>query len=699
MFKAVVGQTEGTDTPRVTRTVIGQCQAQLKGLCPTAGILFAADHFDHALAVGEIAAAFPGLELAGCTSSGEMSSTMGFSQDSMCLMLFASDTISIASGIGLDLSKAAGNAVRHAVADARSRLDGEPSLCFIFPCVLSGGIEMVLSTIYETLGPGCKLFGGVAGADQFVVNKILQFSRKSVYSDGVSVLLFAGPIRVSSVICNSWEPVGYRSVVDAVDGNRVHRIGGRTALRFFREAFGPYAVPLYEMPLAIFEDNGRYYLRSPISFDENDESLDCATPIPEGQKIQLTEATPENILSNLKERLHRLVEDAGDDWLPQAALLFSCVSRRWIMGLRTREELDLSISVLPANIPIAGFYTFGEIVSLADTQAPKLHNCTLVAILLGEDKCDSNACVSEVRHGVAAGETKEDVELLAKKLSRAQESQTRLEMQKDSFTHVLRRMSQDLAQAKHRIEEQNQILKESLTLAQEVQQNLIPDEAPAVDGFDVAGCSLYCDETGGDYLDYLPGKDGLAVVVGDVSGHGIAAALLMTTARALLRMRASIGGTPREFVTDLNRFLAADVGNSGSFMTLIYLRLNPDERSVTWVRAGHEPALCYTPDINKFNELRGEGMALGVVDDITYDEYTTSPLRPGEIIVLATDGITETRDTKGRLFGRKRLMEIVRKSANQPAASILEACLQGVQDFRAGLPREDDETLVVIIVR
>ncbi len=699
MFKAVVGQTEGTNTPRVTRTVIGQCRAQLKGLCPTAGILFAADHFDHALAVGGIAAAFPGLELAGCTSSGEMSSFMGFSQDSMCLVLFASDTISIASGIGLGLSKAAGNAVRHAVADARSRLDGEPSLCFIFPCVLSGGIETVLSTIYETLGPGCKLFGGVAGADQFTVSKILQFSRKSVYSDGVSVLLFAGPLKVSSVICNSWEPVGYRSVVDAVDGNRVKRIGGRTALRFFREAFGPYAVPLYEMPLAIFEDNGRFYLRSPIRFDENDESLDCATPIPEGQKIQLTEATPESIITNLKDRLHRLVEDVDEDWCPRVALLFSCVSRRWIMGLRTREELALSISALPANIPIAGFYTFGEIAPIAETKMPKLHNCTLVAVLLGEDKSDLDACVPAARHRVSAGETREDVELLAKKLARARESQTRLEMQKESFTHVLRRMTKDLARAKHRIEEQTQILKESLTLAQEVQQNLIPNEVPAVDGFEVAGCSLYCDETGGDYIDYLPGQDGLAVVVGDVSGHGIAAALLMTTARALLRMRASIGGTPAEFVTDLNRFLASDVGESGRFMTLIYLRLNPDERTVTWVRAGHEPALCYTPDTNKFHELRGEGMALGVVDDITYHEYTSSPLQPGEIIVLTTDGITETRDTRGRLFGRKRLMEIVRNSAHQPAGSILEACLQGVQDFRAGLPREDDETLVVIIAR
>lgn len=470
MFKAVVGQTEGTDTRKVSQTVIEQCKAQLNGICPTAGILFAADHYDHALAVKEIAAAFPGLELAGCTSSGEMSSAMGFSQDSMCLMLFASDTISIAGGIGLDLSKASGKAVRHAVVDARSRLDGEPSLCLIFPCILSGGIETVLSTLHETLGPGCKLFGGVAGADAFAVDKVLQFSRENVYSDAVSVLLFAGSIRVASVICNSWEPVGYRSVIDEARGNRVKRIGGRTALQFFRESFGPFAVPLFEMPLAIFDDKERFYLRSAISFDENDESVDCATPIPEGQKIQLTEATPESITTDLRDSLHRLVEDVGEKWSPRVALLFSCASRRWIMGLRTSEELALSTSILPATIPIAGFYTFGEIAPIAENKPPKLHNCTLVALLLGEEKSDPEASVSEIRHRDSAGEDNEDVKLLAKKLARARESQSRLEMQKESFTNVLRRMGEDLAQAKHRIEEQNQILKESLTLAQEVQR-------------------------------------------------------------------------------------------------------------------------------------------------------------------------------------------------------------------------------------
>ncbi|MDM8518344.1 FIST N-terminal domain-containing protein, partial [Desulfobacterales bacterium HSG16] len=450
MFKSVTGQAEGTDTHKVSRTIIEQCQTQLNGLSPTAGLLFSADHFDHKIAVEKIAASFPGIELAGCTSGGEMSSSMGFSQDSMCLMLFASDTISIASGIGLNVTKSPAEAARHAVDDALSRLEAEPSVCLIFP-VLNRGIETILSTIHQKLGPECRSFGGIPCSEYFIADKILQFSRKNVYSNAVSIMLFAGPVKAASVICNSWEPVGYRSMIEEVDGTRVKRIGGHTALQFFRKSFGPYAVPLPEMPFAIFDDNERFYLRSPMNFDEKDESIVYATPIPKGQKIQLTEATPESIMTDLKDSLCKLMKEIGKKWQPQAALLFSCAARRWIMGLRTSEEMALSASVFPANIPITGFYTHGEIAPIAENRTSKLHNCTLVALLLGEDKIDSEDNIaSEIRSRIIADKSHEDVKLLAKKFIRARESQARLELQKKSFTNILRRMNDDLTQAQHR---------------------------------------------------------------------------------------------------------------------------------------------------------------------------------------------------------------------------------------------------------
>jgi sigma-B regulation protein RsbU (phosphoserine phosphatase) len=114
------------------------------------------------------------------------------------------------------------------------------------------------------------------------------------------------------------------------------------------------------------------------------------------------------------------------------------------------------------------------------------------------------------------------------------------------------------------------------------------------------------------------------------------------------------------------------------------------------VRAGHEPGLHYKPQTEETVELRGKGLALGVMEDIDYEEYTISSVDSGEIIVLGTDGVTETRNAEGTPFGRERLMKIVRENAAGSASEILEACMKALQQFRGDRHRDDDETLVVI---
>ena len=135
--------------------------------------------------------------------------------------------------------------------------------------------------------------------------------------------------------------------------------------------------------------------------------------------------------------------------------------------------------------------------------------------------------------------------------------------------------------------------KKALTLAAEVQKSLLPHEPPNVPGLDVAGENISCDEIGGDYFDYLrtnTDEGGFTILVGDISGHGVDAALLMTTARAFLRMRASRPGSLDEIVTELNQHLTRDVLGTGRFMTLFCMTFNRDRDRLEWVRAGHEPA-------------------------------------------------------------------------------------------------------------
>jgi sigma-B regulation protein RsbU (phosphoserine phosphatase) len=241
---------------------------------------------------------------------------------------------------------------------------------------------------------------------------------------------------------------------------------------------------------------------------------------------------------------------------------------------------------------------------------------------------------------------------------------------------------------------------ESLQLATEVQQNLLPQAAPSLPGLDIAGLSSYCDETGGDYYDYLEIPQdpfsATAVVVGDVSGHGVHAALLMASARAALRLRASLPGGPAEIIADVNRRFTSDVGCSGAFMTLFYLAIDRPCKTIRWVRAGHDPAICYDPVSERFEEFGGQGVPLGVDETAAFEESEKKELRPGEIIFIGTDGIWETTAPDGRLFGKKNLSDLIRTFSGRSAGEITQEVLKALEAFRQGRKPSDDITMVVI---
>lgn len=244
--------------------------------------------------------------------------------------------------------------------------------------------------------------------------------------------------------------------------------------------------------------------------------------------------------------------------------------------------------------------------------------------------------------------------------------------------------------------------KKALALAGEVQKSLLPQQGPTIHGLDIAGRNVSCEEIGGDYFDFIwqpeMGQGPFTAVVGDISGHGVDSALLMTTARAFLRMRASQPGTIGEIVSAMNSHLARDVVDSGRFMTLFYLTVEPSARRLCWVRAGHDPALLYDPATDVFEELRGEGIALGVIDDVRYLEYCREDLHNGQVIAIGTDGIWEAFSIHGEMFGKNRLRACIREHAAKSGSEILAAVYQELKQFTAGRRNEDDITLVVIKV-
>jgi len=243
-------------------------------------------------------------------------------------------------------------------------------------------------------------------------------------------------------------------------------------------------------------------------------------------------------------------------------------------------------------------------------------------------------------------------------------------------------------------------MRQSLDLAMEVQQNLLPKGNLEIDGFDIAGKSLYCDETGGDYYDFIvsgEAKDrNIGVAIGDVSGHGIPSALLMATVRSSLRQRLSLPGSIDRIINDVNRQLARDVEDTGQFMTMFYLNIDAANQKLKWVRAGHEPGIFYDPGTDTFEELKGTGIALGVFEEWQYEMNERNGLAPGQFIVLSTDGVWEAHNSDGEIFGKTRFNEIIRQHAAKKAEEIIEAVITAVNQFQNESGAEDDITLIVI---
>jgi serine phosphatase RsbU (regulator of sigma subunit) len=254
----------------------------------------------------------------------------------------------------------------------------------------------------------------------------------------------------------------------------------------------------------------------------------------------------------------------------------------------------------------------------------------------------------------------------------------------------------------HKERKYNKRTRRWLAQAMDIQQGLMPSATPAVDGLDIAGRSIYCDQTGGDYYDYFekgpPEDRRIGVVVGDVSDHGLPSALLMTTARAFLRESTTREGSVASIVASVNRQLTRDVQSSGHFMTLFYAEIDYLTKSIRWVRAGHDPALLYDPRSGSFEDLAGQGgLPLGVFEEAAYEEYRR-PLAPGQIIAIGTDGIWEARNSEGRMFGKKMLQEALCHQAGRRAAEIVEHVLEALKRFLFPLDIQDDATLAVIKV-
>jgi serine phosphatase RsbU (regulator of sigma subunit) len=243
-------------------------------------------------------------------------------------------------------------------------------------------------------------------------------------------------------------------------------------------------------------------------------------------------------------------------------------------------------------------------------------------------------------------------------------------------------------------------MEHDLALAREIQQGLLPKATPRVDRFDVYGWSEACDETGGDYFDYVPMAEGrLGLVIADVTGHGVGPALLMAEARAYVRAAASFGGAGVDrLLHSVNNQLATDLGG-GRFVTLFWGVLDPATGSFHYSSAGHGHSVIYRAGSGALEELESTGPPLGIMQNLDFPVGGTYELKSGDVVLLTTDGLEEAMNRSNEEFGRARLRETLSCSADRSAAEIARSIQSAVLSFMAGAPQRDDLTMIVVKAR
>ena len=240
-------------------------------------------------------------------------------------------------------------------------------------------------------------------------------------------------------------------------------------------------------------------------------------------------------------------------------------------------------------------------------------------------------------------------------------------------------------------------LAEEMKLGREIQMNLLPRQTPSIRGLSVQGLMQPAKEIGGDYYDFitLSAKDQLAVVIGDVSGKGVAAGLLMAMAKTAIHTLSQDEASPKQILIRTNSILNQHIGGQ-KFMTMLYFRWDAATSKLSYSSAGHEHILIYRGN-GKVESIQSGGFMLGMIPDIAnFLEDRSITLNPKDKVVLYTDGVTEARNPQEDLFGLPRLTELVSQHGAEPAIELLASLKDEVYAYISTREQFDDITLVVM---
>jgi sigma-B regulation protein RsbU (phosphoserine phosphatase) len=238
-----------------------------------------------------------------------------------------------------------------------------------------------------------------------------------------------------------------------------------------------------------------------------------------------------------------------------------------------------------------------------------------------------------------------------------------------------------------------------LEVAHDIQRILLPNAAPAIDGFEIAGLNIPASQVSGDYYDYIPlGGDRIGIAIADVSGKGIAASLIMAMCRSVLRSVARSSQSAAAVLHEVNRQVYPDI-REDMFISMAYVIAQKGSDELVLARAGHDAPLHFRASDQMVTRINPPGMALGIDSGSVFNRVTSDfrvRLEAGDCLILYTDGVTEALDVDGLEFGISKLIEAVQASSPNGAAAILSRVTSDLKSFVGGHHQNDDITLIAI---
>ena len=397
-LKISVGSNEGSDAYVVGANAAQSALTNLGASDAHLAIVFASVQYDQQKVIDGVRSVTKDALLVGCSTAGEITTEGPLKKHSVSVMLMNSDAMKFYGGVGENIKADPRAAGKIGAEKVKEQAGADLKAFMMFPDVLVGNGADIVRGVLDSLGEHFPVVGGAAG-DDFQFKQTYQYLNDTVYSGSVVGLGFTGNFKIGIGVKHGWVPVGVPQKVTKSTGSVLHELDGKPAIKIYEDYFGEeeakqlrtetLAKLAITYPLGMkFPGSDEMLIRDPITVDEHG-SITCAAEVPEGSEVQLMVGSREEAVKVAAVAAQNALEQL-DVSAPKGVVIFNCIARNKLFGERAGDEIDAIQGVLGRDLPLMGFYTYGEQAPLGGEVRdikrcnPAFHNETVVICVLAE---------------------------------------------------------------------------------------------------------------------------------------------------------------------------------------------------------------------------------------------------------------------------------------------------------------------------